>query len=85
MFAWNPLKVEINSFLKNEKDYLSIWRKVFSCKIQNECKKILNMIEILLNTPITNAKLERMFSCMLKVKTDWTNILAKEQLIIFQE
>ena len=29
---------------------------------------------------ITNTKLERMFTFMLKVKTDWMNILANEQL-----
>ena len=75
MFEWDRLKVEINSFSKNEKDYLNIWRKVFSSTIKNERKNFLNIIEILLNTPVTNAKLERMFSCMLKVKTDQRNRL----------
>ena len=70
MFEWDRLKVEINSISKNEKDYLNIWRKVFSSTIKNERKNFFNIIEILLNTPVTNAKLERMFSCMLKVKTD---------------
>ena len=80
MFEWDRLKVEINSFSKNEKDYLSIWRKVFSSTIKNERKNILNIIEILLLTLVTNAKLERMFSCMLRVKTDWRNRLANERL-----
>ena len=31
-------------------------------------------------TPITDTKLERMFSSMWKVKTDWRNRLANEQL-----
>ena len=70
MFEWDHLKVEINSFLKNEKDYLSIQKKVFSSTIKNECDNILNIIEILLITPVTIAKLEQMFSCMLRVKTD---------------
>ena len=80
MFEWDCLKVEINSFSKNEKDYLSIWRKVFLSTIKNECKNILNIIKILFITLVTNAKLEWMFSCMLRVKTDWRNRLANEQL-----
>ena len=72
MFERDCLKVEINSFLKNE--------KVFSSKIKNECKNILNITKILLITPVTNAKLEQMFSCMLRVKTDWRNRLSNERL-----
>ena len=70
MFEWDRLKVEINSFWKNEKDYLSIWRKVISSTFKNECKNILNTIEILLITTVTNVRLERMFSWMSRVKTD---------------
>ena len=44
------------------------------------CKNILNIIEILFITPITNAKLERMISCILRIKTDWRNKLANKQL-----
>ena len=36
MFDWDNLKVEINSFLKNEEDYISILGKVFSETIKNE-------------------------------------------------
>ena len=36
MFGWDNLKVEINSFLKNEEDYISILGKVFSRTIKNE-------------------------------------------------
>ena len=49
---------------------------VETTKIENiiSIQNILN-IEILLITPVTNAKLEQMFSCMLGVKltegTDW--------------
>ena len=34
----------------------------------------------MLITPTTNAKLEQMFSCMLRVQTDWRNRLANERL-----
>ena len=79
-FEWDCLKVEINSFMKNKKYYFSIWRKVFSSIIKNECKNILNIVEILLITLVTNAKLEPMFSCMLRVKTDWRSRFANERL-----
>ena len=74
------LKVEMNSLSKNEEDYLRIWRKVFSSTIKNECKNILNINKILLITPRTNVKLKRIFICTLRVKTDWRNRLANEQL-----
>ena len=80
IFERGCLKVEINSFLKNKKDYLSIWRKVFWSTIKNECKNILNIIEILLITPVTNADLEQMFSFMLRVKIEWRNRFANERL-----
>ena len=54
MFEWDCLKVEINSFSKNEKYYISIWRKIFPSTIKNECKNILNIIKILLITPLKN-------------------------------
>ena len=80
MFEWDRLKVEINLFLKNEKDYLSTWIKVFSSTIKSECKNIFNIIEILIITLVTNAKLEHMFRCMVKVKTDWRNRLGNKRL-----
>ena len=66
-------------FEKRER-FLSIWSKVFSSRIKIECKNILKIIKILLITLLANAKLERKFSSMLRVKTGWRNRLAYEQL-----
>ena len=41
---------------------------------------MLHIIELLLITSTTNAKLERMFSRMNRVKTDWCNRLSRERL-----
>ena len=35
---------------------------------------------IVIITPVTNTKLEGMFSCILRVRTDWMNRLVNEQL-----
>ena len=72
MFEWNSK--EINSLLKDVGDGLNIWRKVFPSLIKNEGKNISFNFKMLLITLITNAKLEQMFRCMLRVKTDWRNI-----------
>ena len=67
--------------MKNEEGYLNIWRKVHSSSKKNEHKNILTfIIKILLITSITNAKLEWMVSCMLRVKGGWTNRLANVSL-----
>ena len=51
--------------------YLDIWEKVFkSEEIKNDCPSVLHIIELLLITPFTNAKLERLFSRMGRVKND---------------
>ena len=61
--------------------YLEIWERVFSNKnIIEECKNVLHIFEILLITPFSNAKLERMFSRMLHVKIDWRNRLSCDWL-----
>ena len=45
-----------------------------------ECNNILHLIEILLITPFSNGKLERMFSRMLRAKSDWRNKLGRDRL-----
>lgn len=67
-------------FSKNEEDYLNIRGKVFSSLMKNKCKNILTIIKILLITPVTNAKLERMFKRMMRVKTGWRNTLVNVRL-----
>ena len=49
-------------------------------EIVKECDNIFHLNEILLITPFSNGKLERMFSRMLRVKNDWRNKLGCDQL-----
>lgn len=66
------------SFIFNYIYYLLIYNYIYfhlfsKITIKNECKSILI-------TLITNTKVEQMFSCMFKAKTDWRNRLANEGL-----
>ena len=64
-----------------EKDYLKFWKEVFLNEgLQDECKNVLHIIEILLITPFTNAKVERVFSRMNRLKTDSRNRLGQARL-----
>ena len=64
-----------------EAKYLDIWEHIFTNKeTAKECDNILHLIEILLITPFSNGKLERMFSRMFRVKIDWRNKLGHDQL-----
>ena len=76
---WNSLKVFVLPIIHNNQSefYIKIWEQVFkSSAIKEECSNILHIIEILLITMFTNTKLERMFSRMNRVKTDYRNRLA---------
>ena len=80
---WDLLKLEVNSITAgmNSVNYLDVWSRIFSEKnIRESCKNSLHIIELLLITPTTNAKIERMFSRMNRVKTDWRNRLSRDRL-----
>ena len=78
---WSSLKqrvIEMKKGYATKLNYLDVWQKL----LVNESVKsgILLVIELLLITPFTNAKLERMFSRMNRVKTDFHNRLSRERL-----
>ena len=65
----------------HESKYLDIWEHIFTNKeTVKQCDNIWHLIKILLITPFSNGKLERMFSRMLRVKNDWRNKLGRDQL-----
>ena len=75
---WMTLKTHMIPLIKNnqKEHYIDIWQRVMKSEsIVNDCSNILHIIEILLCTPFSNAKLERMFSRMARVKTDYRNRL----------
>ena len=62
-------------------NYLDIWQKIFRNEsIKQECKNVLHVFEMILIVPFTNAKVERLFSRMNRVKTDICNRLSRRRL-----
>ena len=58
-----------------------MWQKIFRNEsIKQECKNVLHVFEIMLIVPFTNAKVERLFSRMNRVKTDIGNRLSRRRL-----
>ena len=80
---WQTLKGHVMPIVVNDKSakYLDVWKKIFiNADVKRECRNVLDIIEILLVTPFSNAKLERMFSRMARVKSDWRNRLSRDRL-----
>ena len=80
---WDRLKSYLIPILKSPSkvDYLEIWKGIFKNEgVVRECKNVLHVVEILLITPFTNAKLEHVFSWMSWIKTDSRNHLGQGRL-----
>ena len=56
-----------------------MWKIFANSTILEECKNVLHIFEILLVTPFTNVKVERVFSNLNKIKTDWWNRLRQKR------
>ena len=77
------LKSFMVPLIKNNKalPYLDTWKRVFTnSELKSKCKNVLHLFEILFAMSFTNAKLERMFSQMLRVKFNWCNQLTRDHL-----
>ena len=48
--------------------------------MQHECPNVLMIFELLMVVPFTNAKVERIFSRMARVKIDWRNRFGLDRL-----
>ena len=80
---WIVLKTIVKPIYENDTKakYLDIWEHIFTNEeIVKECDNILHLIEILLITPFSTRKLERMFFRMLRVKNDLQNKLGRDRL-----
>jgi hypothetical protein len=78
MPEWCTLKSHMFPIVQNNRKtkYLDIWRNVFIDEtIKVECKNVLHVFEIMLITPFTNAKVERIFSKMNRIKSETRNIV----------
>ena len=60
--------------------YRKVWKLLFSSSRSREWKDILLMVELLFCLPISNAKVERFFSLLNRVKTDGRASLGEARL-----
>ena len=80
---WVVLKSYMLPIISNNKksSYVDIWKIVFTnATIIKERRNVLDIFELFLICPFTNAKLERMFFRMNRVKTDWHSSLSRDRL-----
>ena len=87
---WNVLTIsdQFNATIKYALQYLDVsktkyrvvWHKLFDSSKSREWKSALLLLKLLFTLPVSNAKVERLFSLMNRIKTDTTNSLLKDRL-----
>ena len=81
---WSSLKqrvIQIKKGCATKLNCLDMWQKLLENEsVKSQCSNVFDVIELFLITPFTNAKLERMFSRMNRVKTGFRNRLSRERL-----
>ena len=75
---WHDITEYAVTYLSPAKvHYKVIWNQLFTCSRAAEWKLILLLVELLFCLPVSNAKVERFFSFMNRVKTDTRSSLGK--------
>ena len=78
---WNRLVSYTIKYLDPQTtEYQIVWRRIFDSSKSNEWMSILCLVELLFVLPVSNAKVERFFSLMNRVKTDTRSSLKQERL-----
>ena len=77
---WDDVKELVATTGLKDARYTDTWAKLFTCSKKDSISNILHLVEILLVVPISNATLERMFSAMNRVHTDWRNCLGEKRV-----
>ena len=78
---WSSLKLLISESYGKAVPYLDVWAAIFSLPAHSsKFSNILNIIELLLITPVSNAIVERMFSTMARMKPKLRNRMSRDKL-----
>ena len=78
---WHEIRSFAIQYLSPQSQhYHVVWRKLFESTKSSDWSGILLLAKILFTLPVSNAKVERLFSLMNRVKTDSRNSLSKERL-----
>ena len=71
---WHDLVCYTTKFLNPQKTYYRVvWHSIFESSQRSHWKLILLIVKLLFTLPVSNAKVERLFSLMNRVKRDTRN------------
>ena len=74
------LEYTITYLVPTKVEYRSIWYQLFNSSRSQDWKYVLLLVELLFCLPISNAKVERFFSFMNRVKTDIRSSLGEKRI-----
>ena len=75
---WSKLKADVSIKPANKRNP-EVWEEVFAAEEEGH-KNILLLLTVLLVLPMSTAVVERGFSAMKRIKSDWRSRLSPEQL-----
>ena len=76
----NMIEYAITSLGSARVNYLKVWYKLFNSSMRNDWPLPLLVAELLFSLPVSNAKVERLFSLMKRIKTDTRASLCNRRL-----
>lgn len=78
---WHCLLAYTKRYLNPSRTpYLRVWKRIFDSDRRNDWHMVLLLVELLFSIPISNAKVERLFSLMNRVKIDSRAALGEDTL-----
>ena len=78
---WHDLVAYATRYLDPSRThYLRVWKRIFDSSRKDRWNMVLLLVELLLSIPISNAKVERLFLLMNRVKTDFRASLSENTL-----
>ena len=78
---WHSVIAYTKKYLASDTtNYLVVWYCIFNSSLANRWKLVLLVIELLFCIPISNAKVERLFSLIKRMKTDGRSSLGNDRL-----
>ncbi|XP_047141282.1 E3 SUMO-protein ligase KIAA1586-like [Hydra vulgaris] len=79
--AWHSLvNYTVKYLAPHNTGYRKLWHQIFSSSMKNEWVPVLLIVELSFTLPVSNAKVERLFSLMNRLKTDTRNSLKEKRL-----
>ena len=78
---WHNLVTYTVKYLEPQKtDYRKVWHMIYNSSRRKDWNLVLLLVELLFVLPVSNAKVERLFSLMNRIKTDCRASLSADRL-----